>query len=559
MRDVFVFRGRSSEQEIAEVSNLQLMRFLHLLEFVLYGSWWFIINYSHPHAYNPIWFRLVVVLPPLAVYFLSYKIDWFKKNIESLLYASFYVLMFHNFYAKHMNYNDVAWPLATYITVISVCAAFQSLRALVWFSFYTAVLGVSIALIHNFVYPFYIPGLISILLVMNVLMYYRKKTINELAESKARFEKLFDAVFEGIALHEDGKIIAVNESFLQMFQTSRAQLIGTQIINLVADKSLSDVLVKMTSNQEVPYEAHARRLDGETFPVEISMKRHVFEGREVRMVAVRDMTERYQIESERQKALEAQKAVEQRDQFISIASHELRTPLTPLKLANDILLRIAKTDGCSSLDSKSVVRMLETTDSQLTRLTKLIDDMLDVSRMNTGQIPLKLEEFELGKAINEIVQIYSSELSRLRAHINVRQVKPEITVSWDRVRIEQVFTNLIKNALLYGEGRDIDISVRKVRGNVFVSVRDHGIGIEQNKLNKIFERYERAVSEKHYGGLGLGLYISQRIVTAHSGRIRAKSYLGKGSCFTVMMPIRAESSFISFGPSAVYIAKGARA
>lgn len=521
------------------------MRLMHILEAAVYGAWWIIIHYTYPQDYNPVWSRLVVVLPPVFFYFSSYRSRWVAQHIESLFYATIYLLVAHNFYAKHMNYNNVAWPVATYITIMAVCACFQSSRALAYFSVYAFVLGTYIANLHHFVYPFYIPSLATILITMNVVLYYRNGVIAELAESKVRFEKLFNAVWEGVALHENGIVLAVNESFAKMFHYDRDQLIGKKIIDLVADVSRPKVLEGMSTKGELSYELWGRQFGGKVFPLELSAKRHLLGGREVRMVAVRDMTERYNLESERQKKLEAQAAVKLRDQFISIASHELKTPLTPLRLANDILLRIAKDRNIGGLSEDQVIKMLESTGAQISRLTKLIDDMLDVSRLNAGHFDLHLDTFDLVSAMREIIRMYLPDTPQTRSLIKL-QARGEIWVTWDRSRMEQVFANLIKNALLYGNGKEIVVTLRNVGKNVFVFVRDRGIGIESTKISRIFERYERAVSSKNYGGLGLGLYIVKRIVEAHQGKVGVKSLLGKGSCFVVAMPRKALQAQVSF-------------
>jgi two-component system, OmpR family, sensor kinase len=245
------------------------------------------------------------------------------------------------------------------------------------------------------------------------------------------------------------------------------------------------------------------------------------------------------------KTIEAEAAVRLRDQFISIASHELRTPLMPLKLSNDMLLHMHHDGSLANYSPESLRRLLETNDAQILRLTRLIDDMLDVSRISSGNFELSLEEFDLCSAIDNLVSAFSGELERAGCTVKVSGCGP-IYVNWDRLRIDQVFGNILRNALIYAPGKDIDIRVRSRGERVFVSVRDYGIGIAPNDLERIFVRFERASSARHYGGLGLGLYIAQQIVNAHQGVIRVKSRVGRGTTFTVVMPRVASLSSVSF-------------
>ncbi|MEO5667850.1 MAG: PAS domain-containing sensor histidine kinase [Bdellovibrionota bacterium] len=520
------------------------MRFLLAIEAGLYAIWWFVVHQNNPFDYNPLWSRLFVVAVPIAILVMSFRFSGVARNIDKFFYASLYLLTLHNFYANHINYMNVEWPVATCITITAVYAGFQSGPALFYFSLFTIGLGTYTAYLHQFIYPFYVPGLVTITLVMNVILYYRNRALQEVVQAKARFEKLFDATFEGIVLHESGLIIAVNESFTRLVGETRARLIGSPIIDWVAADSFDLVSERMAKPLETPYMIRAKKKNGLEFPVEIAVKSHLFEGREVRLIAIRDMSERQQMESERKKKLEAQAAVELRDQFISIASHELRTPLTPLKLANDILLDMLE-DQTSVFSDQQVKKILQKSGNQIGRITRLIDDMLDVSRISRGHFALRLEDFDMVETVDQILQIYSEEIARC----SVRVRSPvSLPVRLDRMRTEQVITNLLKNALIYGNSRPIAISVRAYDDAAVFSIRDHGIGIETEKMSHIFERYERAVSSKNYGGLGLGLYIVQQVVNAHQGRVRVRSRLGSGSRFTVVLPRAASPASVSFAP-----------
>ena len=531
----------------SSLTHLKTIRILCLVATVVYGSWWFVVNRNNPNDYNPGGSRIVVAIIPFLIYALSFRLGAVARHIDKLFYASLYVLTTHNFFAAHKNYGDVEWPVSTYITATAVYACFQSSPALLLFSTYTIALAVFIAWIHGFTYAFYLPGLITITLLMNLILFYRNRALREVALAKGRFEKLFNAAFEGIVVHEGGKILAVNDSFATLVRDHRKNLIGASMLDFVAPDSLEIVQERMTSPSEQPYSINARRRDGSVFPVELSIKTHLYEDREVRLVAVRDMSERHQIEAERKKKLEAQAAVELRDQFISIASHELRTPLTPLKLANEILLSLVTDKNSSFLTSPEVLKILRKSEIQIGRITRLIDDMLDVSRISRGHFELQLEDFDLARTLEHLMAAHADEIAQGKSRVRLK-APPSLTVHWDRMRTEQIIMNLLKNALIYGDSKPVSVGVRLCRENVVLSVRDRGIGIAPDRIASIFERFERAVPSRNYGGLGLGLYIVQKVVEAHRGQVRVRSRLGQGSRFTVLLPRTAKPASVSFHP-----------
>ncbi|MBC7396172.1 MAG: PAS domain-containing sensor histidine kinase [Bdellovibrionales bacterium] len=230
-------------------------------------------------------------------------------------------------------------------------------------------------------------------------------------------------------------------------------------------------------------------------------------------------------------------AVRARDDFLSIASHELKTPLTSLKLQTQLLQRDAKKGDKSVYTPKRVDRMLAQTEQQVQRLTRLIDDMLDISRIRSGNFSLERVSFDLCELVKETID-------RLLPHFIATGYRaPEIETdlhcdgAWDKLRIEQVIINLITNSIRYGSGKPICVKVENKGELIRLSVRDHGIGIAKSDQKKIFNRFERAVDANEVSGLGLGLYIARKIVDAHGGRIWLESKLGLGSTFFVDLPV----------------------
>ncbi|MFZ6184461.1 AAA family ATPase [Nannocystis pusilla] len=234
---------------------------------------------------------------------------------------------------------------------------------------------------------------------------------------------------------------------------------------------------------------------------------------------------------------EAQEAVRLRDEFLSIASHELRTPVNSLQLVVQGLTR-----GAAGSSPERTLRALALAERQIVRMTRLIEELLEVSRLQVGRLELHVEPLELGAVVCEVVERFEAELARSGCPLALRVGRP-VRGSWDRHRLEQVVTNLVSNALKFGAGRPIEISVdEQPPGTGRLLVRDHGIGIPPDRLPYIFDRFERAVSARQYGGLGLGLYIVRTIVEAFGGVVRADSVLGSGATFTVELPCAGPAS-----------------
>jgi PAS domain S-box-containing protein len=233
---------------------------------------------------------------------------------------------------------------------------------------------------------------------------------------------------------------------------------------------------------------------------------------------------------------EAQAAVAARDEFLSIASHELRTPLTALRLALENMRRVSSRDAIEKLSPQYVERVLATAERQGQRLENLVAALLDVSRIQMGRLELDVEEVELATVVAEAATSLEDEARQVGSPIEVSG--SPVRGYWDRLRVSQVVTNLLSNAVKYGAGKPVQVEFGPRREGARLVVRDRGIGIEPADQPQIFERFERAVSSRNYGGLGLGLYIVRRIVEAHGGSISVDSKPGEGSAFVVDLPER---------------------
>jgi PAS domain S-box-containing protein len=233
---------------------------------------------------------------------------------------------------------------------------------------------------------------------------------------------------------------------------------------------------------------------------------------------------------------DAQAAVAARDEFLSIASHELRTPLTALRLALANMRRVSTREALERLPPAHVERVLAAAERQGQRLEKLVAALLDVSRIHMGRLELDLEEVDLAQAVQEAIAQVEDEAAQAGSPVVVHGEGGR--GEWDRLRISQVATNLLSNAVKYGAGKPVEVTFGEREGTAWLLVRDHGIGIDPADQRQIFERFERAVSSRNYGGLGLGLFIVKRIVEAHGGSIHVESTPGEGAAFLVELPVR---------------------
>jgi signal transduction histidine kinase len=231
---------------------------------------------------------------------------------------------------------------------------------------------------------------------------------------------------------------------------------------------------------------------------------------------------------------EADRAVQVRDEFLSIASHEIRTPLTPLRLKLELMQRMVKAGVFDAPQIAKLTAALDKSCYQVDRLARLTDELLDVSRINGGKFTLVKEPVELSDVVRDVCDRFRGDLSRSGCELRLSLNRAR--GMWDRLKVEQVVINLLTNALKYGEAKPIEITTGERNGMAVLQVRDHGIGIREEDHDRIFTLYERAVSPMNYGGLGLGLYIVKKITEAHGGSVVVQSKPRDGSAFTVQLP-----------------------
>ncbi|MGK4006245.1 AAA family ATPase [Sorangium sp. So ce1036] len=233
---------------------------------------------------------------------------------------------------------------------------------------------------------------------------------------------------------------------------------------------------------------------------------------------------------------EAQEAIRRRDEFLTVASHELKTPLTSLQMQAQLVERLLRRHQRAQLPPERLEATLRVLDRQLTRLGRLVDELLDVMKLNAGRLAIVRAPVDLAGLAREVVERMSHQLVDAGCQTQLDLDEPVIG-RWDPSRLEQVLINLLSNAVKYGAGKLVQVSVRAQADRALLVVRDQGIGIAEADQGRIFERFERAVSVRNFGGLGLGLYIARWIVIAHGGSIRVESAPGAGASFFVELPI----------------------
>jgi two-component system sensor histidine kinase EvgS len=253
--------------------------------------------------------------------------------------------------------------------------------------------------------------------------------------------------------------------------------------------------------------------------------------------AIRREMQEAAIRKDRKRALQAlELAVKARDEFLTLASHELMTPLTPLELQVTAAMRLVRAKGCDENGlGQDVAERLGSASRQIGKLTAVINNLIDATKIDSGRFETDRHRADLREIVNAIVGRWTGLLAMRRVSITV-DGPDEIEGDWDSRVVESILSNLISNAIKFGNGKPVEVKLRCTSDEAEISVRDHGIGIEQGAHERIFERFERAVSAAHYGGMGIGLWIARAAARAHGGDVRVASHPGKGATFALRLP-----------------------
>jgi PAS domain S-box-containing protein len=315
---------------------------------------------------------------------------------------------------------------------------------------------------------------------------------------------------------DTGLILDANHAAELAYGFSRDELVTMKVFDLRPD--IVDYVgeqMRIADADGTLFEALHRRKDGAVFPVEVSSRGDTIEGQRVLFSIVRDISVRRELEAVR-------------EEFLVLASHELRTPVSNIGLRLQQLVRTAERGGGVERAITDAKLALE----ELRRLTHLVDTLLDAQVH--GQVVLDRALIDLGALVTCVIDRHRGHAERLGCTLVVETVK--VTGHWDRIRLEQIVTNLVTNALKYGAGKPVRVAVIAAVKDARLVVQDEGIGLERTDLDRIFEKFGRAAPPTNYGGLGLGLYIVRKLVEAHGGRIEVASTPGQGATFVISLP-----------------------
>ncbi|AHF17358.1 hypothetical protein NIASO_06010 [Niabella soli DSM 19437] len=331
-----------------------------------------------------------------------------------------------------------------------------------------------------------------------------------------------------------GIITSWNPAAERLFGYSEKEVLGKHISLIIPEDRIheEDFIIQQISKglRLEHFETMRVTSDGRQIPISLTLSPIFNERHEIIGASkiVRDISENITAKQEKEQLYEEIKMLnKKKDEFIALATHELKTPITSLRGFLEVLQKNVSPEGIN-------FSLLERCSRQVNKLIMLLNDLLDVSRVQLGKLQLRYEYFNI---VSMATEVLSSFIHFEKHTLSVKNREP-IIVYADRIRLEQVLTNLVNNAIKYSpSGGDVEIKIWESRDNIHLSVRDEGIGIDNEHLAEIFSQFYRAVDDQsNISGLGIGLYISKEIIVRHGGTIEAKSRKGGGSVFTVSLP-----------------------
>ncbi len=362
----------------------------------------------------------------------------------------------------------------------------------------------------------------------------RKQSEDALRESEERFRALHNASFGGIAIHDKGVIQECNQGLAQMTGYKREELIGSNGLLLCAEHSRDYVMKNIVADYQKPFEAMGLRKNGEQFPMRVESRNIPYRGKMMRVTEFRDIAEQKAIESELIKAKEKAEGSDQlKSAFLANMSHEIRTPMNGI-LGFAELLKDQELTGDQQQQYISIIK------KSGDRMLNIINDLVDISKIESGQEELSLSLTNINEQIRLLNEQFRQEFEMTKA-LRLSAVTPaeDVVIRTDREKLVTVLTKLLKNALKFTNAGFVEFGFTKNKKTLEFFVRDSGIGIANNKLESIFERFIQADQSfsRVYEGAGLGLSIARAYVEMLGGSIGVESKEGAGSCFRFSIPI----------------------
>jgi PAS domain S-box-containing protein len=362
-----------------------------------------------------------------------------------------------------------------------------------------------------------------------------------LRESEVRYRRLFETARDGILIldADSGKITEVNPFLCELLGYSRAELLGKELWEIGVFEDVAASRAAFEQLQRTGYDRHEdlplKTRDKGQVEVEFVSNVYSAGGKSVIQCNIRDVTDRIRMQREiNRQAAELADAYRRKDEFLAMVSHELRNPLAPILNAVYIL----RLQGGENVLQREARGMIE---RQTAHLARIVDDLLEISRIATGRIHLRVAKVELNSIVHRASAVSRSLIEARHQHFSVSLGEAPVWLNADPVRLEQVVVNLLNNAAKYtGEGGQIWLTVRLLEGEVEIRVKDTGVGIEPGLLPRIFDLFTQAEKslDRSQGGLGIGLALVRSVVEMHHGRVTAESEgAGSGSEFIVRLPV----------------------
>ncbi|HXI57916.1 MAG TPA: PAS domain S-box protein [Polyangia bacterium] len=374
----------------------------------------------------------------------------------------------------------------------------------------------------------------------------RRRREDDLRRSEERFRLLVDSVedYAIFMLDPDGYVMTWNSGAERLKGYSADDIIGKHFSCFRLEEDVragkcEQELEAAARDGRVEEEGWRLRKDGTKFWASVVLAAIRNASGELLGFAkvTRDLTERVRLDNERLHRVRAEEAVRLRDEFLSIASHELKTPLTALQIELHSWQEQNSDHAGQAEGDERVAKRYRRAVRNAERLSALVESLLDVSRIATGRLVLKPERMDLSETVSQVIDSLCGAAAKARCDI-LFSTPGTIDGSWDRLRVDQVVMNVLSNALKYGAGAPIRVSLSVDQSDAVIEIADRGPGIPDQDLERIFGRFERASPVRHYGGLGLGLYVARRIVEVQGGSIAARNMADGGACFTIRLPIQ---------------------
>jgi PAS domain S-box-containing protein len=334
----------------------------------------------------------------------------------------------------------------------------------------------------------------------------------------------------------EGVITSWNKAAMQMFGYTEIEVVGQHISLIIPAERMEEesyIISEISKGNKIDhFHTFRKAKDGRLIPISVSVSPIMNESGKIIGASkiARDISEQLSLQEEKARLYNQIKALnDKKDEFIGLASHELKTPLTSISGYLQIMEKMVKEEKAKQFLAKTL--------QQVKKLSALVNDLLDVSKIEAGKLSLSVEQFNIREITDDAIELlaHSYPQYELKLHTDV----DKLIISGDPHRIEQVIINLLTNAIRYSPGTHlIELFLNQDGANVTLGIKDYGIGIAEDKIKDIFSRFYRVDDlNPNISGLGIGLYLSQEIIKRHKGTIWADSKFGEGSTFWFSLPL----------------------